>query len=45
MIDIATDLKERFFYGAVWFHERYQGTYGLESDVAMSDKDTKAVEL
>jgi hypothetical protein len=45
MIDIATDLKERFDSAAIWFFERHQLRYGVESDTALSDKDAKAVEI
>jgi hypothetical protein len=43
MIDIATDLKERFDFAAIWFLERSDVMHGVEAD--LPDKDAKAVEI
>jgi hypothetical protein len=42
-IDIATDLRERFEFAAVWFLERDDLIHGVEH--ALPDKEAKAVEI
>ena len=43
MIDIATDLKNRFDYAVIWFFERCEKMHGLEA--SLSEKDARAVEI
>ena len=43
MIDIPTDLKNRFDYAVIWFFERCEKMHGLEA--SLSEKDARAVEI
>jgi hypothetical protein len=43
MIDVATDLKQRFEFAAIWFLERSDVMHGVEAD--LPEKDAKAVEI
>jgi hypothetical protein len=43
MIEIGTDLKERFDSAAIWFFERSDVMHGVEAD--LSDEDAKAVDI
>jgi hypothetical protein len=43
MIGIATDLKERFDFAAIWFFERDDLIHGVEH--ALPDKEAKAVDI
>jgi hypothetical protein len=43
MIDIATDLRNRFEFAAIWFLESNEQMHGLEA--SLPDKEAKAVEI
>jgi hypothetical protein len=43
MIDVASELKKRFDFAAIWFLDRCEKMHGLEA--SLSDKDAKAVEI
>jgi hypothetical protein len=43
MIDIASDLKNRFELAALWFLERRDVMHGVEA--SLPDKDAKAVKI
>lgn len=45
MADIATDLKERFYWAAIWFFERHALMHRMENATELPAKDAKAVEL
>jgi hypothetical protein len=45
MTDIATDLRERFDFAALWFLEQYEVLPDGQSVTDLSDDDAKAVEL
>jgi hypothetical protein len=45
MTDIATDLKERFYWAAIWFFERHALIHGIDTATKLPAKDAKAVEL
>ena len=43
MIDLCTDLKQRFDFAAFWFLDYCEKFHGL--DASLPDKDAKAVEI
>jgi hypothetical protein len=43
MIDITTDLKERFDFATIWFLECSDVMHGVEAD--LPDEDAKAVDI
>jgi hypothetical protein len=43
MIDVATELKERFDLAAIWFLERSDVMHGVEAD--LPEEDAKAVDM
>jgi hypothetical protein len=45
MIDIASDLKTRFYWAAIWFFERHDMKYGVDSGFHLEAKHAKAVEI
>jgi hypothetical protein len=45
MIDIASDLKSRFYWAAIWFFERHDMKYGVESGFHLEARHAKAVEI
>jgi hypothetical protein len=45
MTDIATDLRERFDFAALWFLEQYEVQPDGQSVTDLPDQDSKAVEL
>jgi hypothetical protein len=45
MIDVASDLTERFDFAVLWFLERYEVMPDEETATDLSDEDAKAVEV
>jgi hypothetical protein len=45
VIDIATDLRDRFEFAIIWFYERSEVMSDGESVPDLSDEDAKAVKL
>jgi hypothetical protein len=45
MTDIATDLKDRFYWAAICFFERHALLHGIDTATELPAKDAKAVEL
>src|SRR5712664_573934 len=45
MIDVASDLKERFDFAALWFLARYEVLPDGKNVTDLSDEDAKAVEI
>ena len=43
MIDMTTDLKDRFDFAAYWFLDRHEIFNGIEAE--LSDEDAKAAEV